>query len=571
MRINTLLAVLTIWSFQSLVAQDIYYTINIGTFLEAKAEDFGQLNKLGFLHSKKLDGNLSQIYLGGYTDANQAATNLNQVRSSGYTSAYLQENFLSNGQNTTIVQLATLRRSGPIDWPRFAAAGDLYVTLDGDLVKMVLAGFKSLDEARQAVNKARQLGFRDAFIKNVNSVFLHPIGAFESNNTVKKPLIPLQLDESGQLGNNNPNPDEIPDALGFDPNPGNPPGFPPNSGNVTSKSPNANPAGRALPNIRAKIKRRSAMELQKVLQDQNVYNSGLDGYYGAGTKRAYDQFVRTNKDYKKYLILTQYGADPSANGGGDRLQAAINNLPSNPAGVEGYPHYMGKVYQAYVVFNTLGPRNNVNNLMNTAIKEAFAGQANAQVGFNPNATYAYNDLQQLLLHMFYVHGAEGNPYTIPCWLSERHPNEFNQVNASFAALPGVLKMQNCGGFNEWKEIQILNTIADEFTVDAVDETNKAKSLAVAAGLYNNPNALSTPLNRELEQWNTALWQQLNNWSNQDPIHRRMTTSLKVAYFQSQVRLEDFFMDKGFKQAEAKGLALASLRALVGLPLQRFTN
>jgi len=45
--------------------------------------------------------------------------------------------------------------------------------------------------------------------------------------------------------------------------------------------------------------------------------------------------------------------------------------------------------------------------------------------------------------------------------------------------------------------------------------------------------------------------------------------LRLAYCQSQVRLEDYFLDQGFKSTEARQLALAALQAIVGVPLERF--
>jgi hypothetical protein len=36
-----------------------------------------------------------------------------------------------------------------------------------------------------------------------------------------------------------------------------------------------------------------------------------------------------------------------------------------------------------------------------------------------------------------------------------------------------------------------------------------------------------------------------------------------------VRLEDYFMDQGFDETQAKGLALATLQTIVGTPLDRF--
>ena len=64
---------------------------------------------------------------------------------------------------------------------------------------------------------------------------------------------------------------------------------------------------------------------------------------------------------------------------------------------------------------------------------------------------------------------------------------------------------------------------------------------------------------------------LNAWATRDPLHQRMAVALRVVFYQSQVRLEDYYLNQEFNEEEAKGLALATLQTLVGYHLSRFTN
>ena len=105
----------------------------------------------------------------------------------------------------------------------------------------------------------------------------------------------------------------------------------------------------------------------------------------------------------------------------------------------------------------------------------------------------------------------------------------------------------------------------------MDPTINAKAAAARSSILLTQQPLSAELNNELEQWNNRLWQGVSTWGNADPLHGKLVTTLKVAYFQAQVRLEDYFMDKGFRAAEAKGLSLATLRSLVGNELDRFVQ
>ena len=88
-------------------------------------------------------------------------------------------------------------------------------------------------------------------------------------------------------------------------------------------------------------------------------------------------------------------------------------------------------------------------------------------------------------------------------------------------------------------------------------------------LFLSPSKLSTSELKKLTKWNAKIWDNINSWAARDALHQRLVTAFKIAYFQSQVRLEDYYMNKGFKSKEAEGLALATLQTIAGPHLARF--
>jgi hypothetical protein len=326
------------------------------------------------------------------------------------------------------------------------------------------------------------------------------------------------------------------------------------------------------PNIRSQVKRASVLELQKILKLAGTYAGELDGYYGQGTSSGYQKITQQNRDLQKYSVLSQY--TDVAQTDMRPLQQAINNLPSDPnAGniVGASNEAIAKAYKAYSLFGSLGPTNEVNLLMNSAIKQAYAGATSqAPAPFDYSATYAYNDWNQLVLHLLFIHGSPGNAYSAPCWLIQAHPQVSAQAQAVYANMNTSMPMQNCDRFMEWEEVKMLMAITNDMNDNRQSNPQEeATDASLRAQLYTTSASLENANQASYERWNRELWVGLNNWAMGDPLHQRLVNALKVAYFQSQVRLEDFFMDKGFKYEDASGLALATLETLVGRDLKRF--
>lgn len=558
-----------------LISQSLF-TVNVGTFVDAKSPQFDDIRSLGFVYAYEMSNGLSQVYLGGYDSKPAADKAAAAVQQRGYRSAYVEERSLTQGQTVTVIQLATRETDKLIEWEQFEAVGTLFGILNDNLIKIVTGIYPNVDAAKLALQGIKSAGFSDAFIKNVNNTLLIRISQFETG--LKKPLIPINIDDQASTtGTPAASPtsyEETPassrivtQARSVEPTP------------VREIGPNLvrnNTATNLLPEIRTNVKRRSVLDLQKVLKAEKTYSSSLDGYYGPGTENGYALFKQNNRTYQKYVLLGEYFNSASPSGTDSRLQQGINNLlddPSAPLAVESSSEPIAKAYQAYLLFRTVGPGTDVNNLMNAAIQQAYKGgqQLTSQPPFDYNATYAYQNLDQLILHLYYLHAAPGNNVAAPCWLYQEHPNETAAAHASFARFSSeTFKLQACDQFTNWEEIRTLEVIAADLNMDAQPNEAKADAYASArAQLFLAPRALEPQEVVAVESWNDQLWANLNNWSKTDPLHTKITTSLKVAYFQSQVRLEDYFMNKGFSQDEAKGLALATLKTIVGYPLERF--
>jgi len=575
MRTLTSFLLLLLYQATPLFAQEeTFYTVQVGNFVDAKSEDFEGVRSFGFVYARQLDNNLHQIYLGGFEEKSEAQRVAQQLRSRGYNSAAVRALNPREGRTLTVIQIETLRDDRPVDWAQYQQFENLHAILSEDKIKLAVGPYRNVEEARQKLTEIRKTEFSDAFIKRVNSVFLHEVGAFESG--IKKPLIPLDL----QADNSRRPASQA----------GAPParGIPQSYGDVSARSPEAGrgeaTAGAAapgsaetatIPDIRSNVRRASVRELQKVLKAEGAYDGAIDGLYGSGTRSGYERLSREMRELQKYRILSR-SLDLTINpGADDRVQRAINNLLNNGSAInvlESSNAPAAKGYRAYVLFNSLGPGNEVNALMNEAIRQAYSGQRLAnQAPFDYNATYAYQDLEQLILHLHYIHSAPGNDYAAPCWLYRRHPRETAAAYQRFANNPSLtLKIQSCDQFLQWPELRLATAIAFDLNPNQNLSTNRLQQAATQrAELYLAGTALPEYEKQAVTRWNRRLWEGLNRWSAADPMHSQIVKALKVAYYQSQVRLEDYFMDQGYNAEEAEGLALATLKTLVGYHLERF--
>lgn len=449
--LNILLVAFTVSVLQAGEAsknyEDYTFTIHIGAFVKANISDFKNIQQYGYLYLLQLN-NLQQVYMGDYKTEAAADKILAKVKEAGYPDAFTTRRSLKNGKKVTVIQIGTEKVGDQIDWVKYAKAGPLNVLLVDKYVKLVTGTFEDLDLARQRLRILKEMGFSDAFMKNVNDLLLHKVTSFETAGLIDIPTEftytpepePVVADEEvfkidePTVTKKGKSPEE--EAV-------------PESYDVVFM-PKAAPAKNEIaePTIRKNVKRTSVLKLQEVLKADGSYKSSLDGFYGPGTEKGYNITMAGNPEIQKYQVLTKFAQPLKVAEKEDSPKKTTNDL----AGI-----YIN--WESIKLLKTI-----VNDLDPTPEKPV------------PTKIAAKNLKQTQLL------------------MAAKAPNqeEYNYIN----------------------------------------------------------------------DWNESLWKGLNEWEKADPLHKRLTTPLKIAYFKSWALLEDYFMDRGYKAKEARGMSLFVLQNIV---------
>lgn len=551
-------------AFQQQEQTDLF-TIYIGAFVQADINDFKKLRPYGYLYAERLDNNLQRIYMGEYDNELAANKILDEVKKSGYPDSYLMKKQLKEGDELAVIQLASGSVGDDIDWKRLDRAGDLFTVIYNDKLKIVTGPFVSKDAARKQLKFLRTIGFADAFAKGVNSSRLHKAGAFETGGVKTSTILANDeaiVEEYEDVGEpfevvaEKPKEQEvIPESYSED--------IAVKSVSTTLK----------VPKIRSKVKRESVKKLQQVLKGQGLYKTSVDGFYGKATTAAFQKAQQENRHYRKYKLLSQHTTElpKSSNALQHYINTLLDDTPSAVQGLTTSKHTMAKVYLAYASFQEKGENKETDDLMNKAIKETFVGKKlKNKPPFDFNASYAYKDFMQLIQHLKYIQSAVKDEPAVPCWLFQRHPAETQKAFEPYSSLStDDYRIQNCDRFMDWEELKLLSEMSKDLSNGDVDKKAIQLNQNKRTRLFLAIRPLDADKNKSLKKWDTDFWESFDTWANKDPLHDKMVDALKLTYFQSQILLEDYFMDKGYNADEANGLTLYTLQTIVEPYLEEY--
>ncbi len=565
--------VLWIWLFPiALIAQNnAVYTIQIGTFVNPKISEFNNIQPSGFVYSEPFQDKFSKVFFGEFRDALSANDALEAINLQGF-GGFVKQRTLHNAPSAIVVQFTTQKIAAAVNWESYKNVGKLYTILtDPNIIKLVTGPFSDMATARKRVETIRALGYKDAFVKTINTNLLHEVGDFEMGiDPIKRNLntaVDVILSE-GTVAQKSSS--QLAEAKNI------PTSFESQTSKINTTQPKSN-----TPEIRPLIKRTSALDLQKLLKLNKFYKGSLDGFYGGRTAVGYKNFVDTDLQYKKYALLDNFLLQEK---GGSSLdfQEVIDKLPQNPNSAQTALSKnelpLSKAYQAYSLMINGGNLSKINQLMNAAIKETFADKKikNAPP-FDFNVNYSYEDMSQFLLHLRYLHAAPINAkYSIPCWLFENHPKAAFaafKANSKFASFANT-KISTCENFDEWLPIKMMNNIIGDLQPANLTAAQKAKQATLTSARnfqYLFPEKLDKNQKAITDKWLIDFWKQMDSSAETYPVLGKNLITLKVLFFQSQVLLEDYFMDKEFTPDAAEGLALTVLKTYVEVPLEVYGN
>ena len=318
------------------------------------------------------------------------------------------------------------------------------------------------------------------------------------------------------------------------------------------------------PAIRGNVKRTSVMELQKLLKNEKHYTSSLDGLYGKGTTRGWETMLSENGIFQKQLGYQECGiVHLQPKGVSNILQNYINTLRTNTAiavkGLETEKAPIAKAYRAYHLLAANGNPMAINQLMNQAIKETFK---NKRIQNNPafdyTATYSYEDMDQLILHLGYLHRVTPE-VAVPMWLFTEHPRE---TGVAFKFGTGNYNIAGVDHLYDWEELKLLRQIVQDLSTEQPTAAELDRAAAQRAALLLASQPLDAQARADVLNWNKSFWYSVDAWSKKASILKKWSLPLKASYLQSQIRLEDYYMNKGLSSEQATGHAILTLKTMV---------
>ena len=438
----------------ALLGQDLF-NVRVGTFQDARSDDFTELRDLGFVYGQAREGQLVEVYIGNYSSQEKATSVSESLKTRGYRNAAPFSLPTAAATPAAYIQLALRGRNRELDWGALERAGKLFVDATDGTTKVVTGPYASTTEATQALDGVRELGYSDAFVKTLNPKGLIPVGVFETG--IKKPLIPIDLRQQPADTQRVAPPQTtapfIDTALAAPPTGSTEEAVATDTvllgeeavaaGNAPDAVPQPEPLRvdrPGLPVIDMKTKRHSAAELQRVLKEKGFYDGAIDGLYGPGTTKAYENAWAQLTPLRKYRLLA------AAEGEG----AAPGNAPAS-----------------------------------------------------------------------------------------------------------------------WPEVAVALAVADDLAA-GLDNAAATDRLQEQRGdLLNATAPLPAAAAESARNWESTVWTNLDEWATQDPLHAQLLTVLRIAYYQSQARLEAMYLQRGMGAIAARDLATASLQNMLSAQLDRF--
>lgn len=547
-------AVLCLFIFinASFAQQNVQLYVHVGNFSNPSYNDFTKISHLGFLHAKKTDATRADVFLIGFEGREKAEEALANIKRLGFTQADLASKDISKGVAKYYVQLGSVEKNKQVNWSKFEAVPSLFVFPQEEL-KIVAGPFRTLEEARRELETLKSKGFSDAFARELNEMATFPIGAFESNQL----LSDVKQSTISALTIKGESPSVTTEEyVSF---------WPPKTMDAKIG---------ATPNILSTLKRNSVLSLQKILKSENYYPGVLSGYYNDATKTSFENALKNLPEMKSFTSKNEVKTGASVEL--DKLSSIIDQMPEikEPfVAINKYSDPLAKAYSAYLTFLKNGAGKEVDLKMNAAIKGAFSGLSKLPPNmpfFDFKAVYSYPNIEQLILHLFYIHSTPDNTIPTPCWLFNAHRketqaavNRFNEAKVKNAAISG------CDYAMDWQDFQLLNNIMVYLGGKQPDQQELFQAAEERAFLYNSTQALDAASSKSALLWEVKVWEKLELWGKKDPINVRMLSALKIAYFQSFIRIEDHFLQKGMVGADAKNMATAVIATVMTPYLDRF--
>ncbi len=164
-------------------AKETLYAIQLGASSQPDMKRYAKIKSYGYLYTVDAQNGMLRVMLGTYTSKSQANKVLSKVKSRGFKDAFISGGAVT-GNKVYTVQFASYLYKDKINWDKLQQVGMVQVDAAEGRIKLVSGNFSEKSTADDYKKSLRSMGYKDAFVRQVNDVRLLNIGTNYSVNIV---------------------------------------------------------------------------------------------------------------------------------------------------------------------------------------------------------------------------------------------------------------------------------------------------------------------------------------------------------------------------------------------------
>jgi len=155
------------------------YVIQLG-YSNENVENLASLSDIAnvyFESSSKAQGH--KLILGSFSDLQKAEAVTQNLKRDKFPNAYIEPLATEKGKDVYMIQLADFDNHAQIDWSRYQLNKKVFTTIENGRYKIVTGVFPDYASALPLQDNLFQIGFVNAEVVKVNSIFLHEVNQID--------------------------------------------------------------------------------------------------------------------------------------------------------------------------------------------------------------------------------------------------------------------------------------------------------------------------------------------------------------------------------------------------------
>ncbi len=164
-------------------AKETLYAIQLGASNQPDMKRYNKVKNYGYIYTVDAQNGMLRVMLGSYTSKSKANVALKKVKSRGFKDAFISGGYVTENKVYT-VQFASYLYADKVDWDKLQQVGMVQVDASEGRIKLVSGNFSEKSTADDYKNSLRSMGYKDAFVRQVNEARLLNIGTNYSTTTI---------------------------------------------------------------------------------------------------------------------------------------------------------------------------------------------------------------------------------------------------------------------------------------------------------------------------------------------------------------------------------------------------